>query len=297
MTSAHYKNFFGRQRSIQPVGKVEQWIGLALCIAMLAVGIFEQLVLNRSTSSDSFSPDWFLYATVGFFMAGIIQWNDRYQWSRIQTTIWWIGLLLLLWVANGLPFDLLRLTPLLPQRVDWPVLATKTLALTAALMLARILLVRHAVPVSNRYGYVAFVLAMPYPFLRTWWALGGTLGLMWPGAAGHGFLPWLASIPWLLAALLSLLLVSNWKWMSRRILVPAGWFATIVVATIAPAACWSLITKLMEGADFEFLGMATWIPCLLYGSWFFWAIAIGAATRVYQLRTFKSEGVTKGTRL
>ena len=66
-------------------------------------------------------------------------------------------------------------------RVDWPGLATRTLALAAAVVLARLALARPAAPASTRaatwYGYAAFVLALPYPVLRTWWALGGTLGL------------------------------------------------------------------------------------------------------------------------
>ena len=31
--------------------------------------------------------------------------------------------------------------------------------------------------------------------------------------------------------------------------------------------------------------MAGWVFALVYGSWFLWAIAAGAATRAYQLRT------------
>ena len=134
------------------------------------------------------------------------------------------------------------------------------------------------------YGYAAFGLALPYPVLRTWWALGGTPGLMWPGAAGQGFAPWLMSIPWLLAAALSLLLVSTWRLMPRRLLVIAGWSATAVVAMIGPAACWSLVPTLLGGNDTGLVGIAFWVPCLFYGSWLLWAIAAGAATRSYQLR-------------
>ncbi|MGE5846364.1 MAG: hypothetical protein ACM34O_06540 [Ignavibacteria bacterium] len=31
--------------------------------------------------------------------------------------------------------------------------------------------------------------------------------------------------------------------------------------------------------------MATWVPCLFYGSWLLWAITAGAATRSYQIRS------------
>jgi hypothetical protein len=171
------------------------------------------------------------------------------------------------------------------------------LALAAAIVLAHLALARPAAPASTRasawYGYAAFVLALPYPVLRTWWALGGTLGLMWPGAAGHGFTPWLACIPWLLAAVLSLLLVPTWRSLRvpRRLLLAAGWSATAVVAMIGPAACWSLVTKLAVGGDLGLEGIAAWVPCLFYGSWLLWAIAAGAATRSYQLHSASSADV------
>ncbi len=210
------------------------------------------------------------------------------QCLRVQRTLRWSGLLLMVWVANGLPIDLLRVVGLIPLGVDWPGLATRTLALAAAIVLAHLALVRPVAVVSTRaatwYGYAAFALALPYPFLRTLWALGGTLGLMWPGAAGHGFAAWLASIPWLLAAALSLLLVPVWHRVPRKLLLTAGWSATIIVAMIGPAACWSLVTKLINGNP-GLEGIANWVPCLFYGSWAFWAIAAGAATRSYQLRT------------
>jgi hypothetical protein len=82
------------------------------------------------------------------------------------------------------------------------------------------------------YGYAAFVLALPYPVLRTHWALGGTLGLSWPGAA-----------------------------------------------------CWVMVTTLASGRDTGVKGIAVWVPCLFYGGWLLFAIAEGAATRSYQLRS------------
>ena len=112
----------------------------------------------------------------------------------------------------------------------------------------------------------------------------GRSGSCRPGAAGQGWAPWLACIPWLLAAALSLLLVSTWRWPPRRLLLAAGWSATAVVAMIGPAACWSLVTTLVGGRDPGLDGIATWVPCLFYGSWLLWAIAAGAATRSYQLR-------------
>jgi hypothetical protein len=68
-------------------------------------------------------------------------------------------------------------------------------------------------------------------------------------------------------------------------LLTSGWTATTIVAMIGPAAFWSMINMLVEGKGTGFPGMATWVPCLFYSSWFLWAIAAGAATRNYQLRS------------
>jgi hypothetical protein len=212
----------------------------------------------------------------------------RTQWLRIRRALLWGGLVLMVWVANGLPFDLLRLTGLIPLAVEWPGLATRILALAAAIVLAHFVLAGPA-PASTRpaswYGYVAFVLALPYPVLRTWWAMGGTPGLDRPGAAGEGWAPWLLAIPWLMAAALSLLLVPARSVLPRRLLLAAGWFATAIVALIGPAACWALVKALSRGGAGPRGGIATWVFGLFYGSWFLWAIAAGAATRSHQLRS------------
>jgi hypothetical protein len=273
--------------------RAEPWIAVALCAAVLAARALEQLVRNRPAYARAFAPYWLPLAAVGLAAAGTIRLNGRPLWLRAQRALLWSGLLLMVWAANGLPLDLLRLTRLIPLGVDWPGLTRRTLALAAAVLLARLALARPATAASTRaatwYGYAAFALALPYPVLRTWWALGGTFGLMWPGAAGRGWAPWLLAIPWLLAAALSLLLVSTSSWMPRRLLLAAGWFATAVVAMIGPAACWALVTALVgsgdpRGGNFKG-GIAIWVFGLFYGSWLLWAIAAGAATRSYQLRS------------
>ena len=276
------------QSGRSPSSRAASWIALVLCAAVLLGRAVEHLVPNRPDYAQIFSPNWLPLVAAGFAAAGIILLNARPELLRLGRALRWSGLLLMVWAANGLPFDLLHLAGLMPLGVDWAGLATRTLALAAAVVLARQALARPAAPASTRaatwYGYVAFGLALPYPVLRTCWALGGELGLMWPGAAGHGFAPWLLSIPWLLAAALSLLLASTWRRMPRRLLLAAGWSATVIVAMIGPAACWSLITTSVRG-DTGVEGMAIWVPCLFYSSWFLWAIAAGAATRSYQLRS------------
>ncbi len=271
--------------------KTEQWVALALCAAVIAAGSLEHFVQNQSADTRTFAPGWIPFAAGMLAMSGIIPMNSRSWWLRVQRALLWCGILLMVWTANGLPFDFFSLAGLMPISVYWPGMVIRTLALAATVMLVRLALRRPTATASTRpaswYGYAAFLLALPYPILRTFWALGGTPGLTVPGAAGIGFIPWLASIPWLLAAALSLLLVSTRSRIPRKLLLAAGWSATAIVAMVGPSACWSLVSNLMAGDDLGLMGIATWVPCLFYSSWLLWAIAAGAATYSYQLRSAK----------
>ncbi len=269
--------------------RVEPWIGLALCAAVVLGWVVEHIVPNRPTYAQIFAPDWLPFAAAGIAAMGITPLGGPPRWLRVQTALRWGGLLLMVWAANGLPLDVLRVVGPIPLGVDWPGLATRGLALAAAFVLARPLLTDPTAPASPRpstwYGYAAFGLALPYPVLRTHWALGGTFGLLWPGAAGEGWVPWMASIPWLAAVALSLFLVSPPRWMPRRFLLAGGWSATAIVAMIGPAACWALVSGLASGADSDPGGIEVWVFALFYGSWFLWAVAAAAATRSYQVRS------------
>lgn len=271
---------------------------LVLCTVMLVLWSVRQIVRNQPTYAESFAPNWIPLIAIGFTVAGILRIKGYRQWSRLKQLLHWSGLFLMIWTANGLPFDLLGITGLIPSGIDWFGLTIRTLALVITLVLVRIDLSRTIKHTSaftaSWYGYAAFLLALPYPVIRTFWAFGGTIGLSKPGVAGSGFTPWLASLPWLLAAVLSLLLVSTSRRMPRRLLIVAGWTATTIVAMIGPSACWSLVTKLVEGSDLGLNGMATWVPCLFYGSWLLWGIAAGAATFSYQVRSSKPVDVLSG---
>jgi hypothetical protein len=282
--------------------RARPWVALALCVAVLAAWALEELVRNRPAYAEHFAPSWSPLAAAGLAVAGIImRFTGRVRWPRLGRALCWGGLLLMLWTASGLPLDLLRVTSLvvpglMPPGVDWTGLATRALALAALVVVALLVLERPAVSSSSRetgsshgvswYGLAAFALALLYPVLKTWWALGGSFGLRWPGADGlaGSFALWLPAVPWLLAAALSLLLSSPPRWMPRRLLLVSGWSATVVVAMVGPVACWSLISGLIAG-ETDFGGMAGWVFALVYGSWFLWAIAAGAATRSYQLRS------------
>ncbi len=292
------------QRSHTPGSRVESWIALVLCAAVTVGRTVEPLLSAQPAAALTPAPAWLPLAAAAFTAAGIGRLDGWPQWLRIQRASRWTAVLLMVWAANGLPFDLLTMTGTMGRRtaggaiviatVNWPGLVTRALALAAAVVLARLALKRSAAPVSTRpatwYGYAAFALALPYPVLRAVWALGGTPGLSRPGAGGHGYAPLVLAIPWVLAAILSLLLVPTWRWMPRRLLLVAGWTATAIVAMIGPTAVWALVSALVAPAapappDAKALGIATWVVALFYGSWFIFPIAAGAATRSYQLRS------------
>ncbi len=298
-TTAHRGRIKRPLSSDPPRARAEPRIALALCAAVVLGWAWEQLVPNPDGPQAFAAPEWLPLVAAGIAAAAIMPRAGSPRWLRVQRALRWSGLLLMVWAANGLPFDLLTAAGLMGHRtasgaivlssVYWPGLATRALALAAAVVLARLALARPAAPASTRpaiwYGYAAFLLALPYPVLRAHWALGGTLGLMWPGAAGRGWEPLLIAIPWVLAAALSLLLVALRSWLPRRLVLAAGWSATAIVASIGPAALWGLVIGLADGGARDNGGIETWVFALFYGSWFLWAIAGGAATRSYQLRS------------
>ena len=279
--------------------RVGPWVPVALCAGLALGWAVEQLVPNGSDASGALGPSWLPLAAAAVAAVGVRHPRSSGIEPRVRRAVAWTGLLLLVWVANGLLFDLLTLAGLIGHRaadgtmvmsvVYWPGLATRTVALAAAIVTARILLARQPRAASTGptawYGYAAFGLALPYPVLRLHWALGGSIGLGRPGAAGNGFEPLLLAIPWLLAAAVSLLLASPRRWMPRRLLLAAGWSATAIVATIGPSACWSVIVAMAGGASTDAQGIETWVFAVIYGSWFLWAIAGAAATRSYKVGT------------
>ncbi len=276
-----------------------RWIA-PLCAAVAAGWAIQRLVPNEADVVQAFTaPDWLPLAAAGFAAAGVMPFDGPPLWLRVRAALRWTGLLFMVWAASGLPFDLLTAAGLVGHKtaagelvmstVYWPGLVTRAFALAGLVVLARLTLARPAAPACTRprawIGYVAFVVALPYPVLRVHWALGGTLGLLSSGGAGVGWEPLLIAIPWALAAMLSLLLVWPPSWMPRRLLLVAGWSATAIVAMIGPAAFWSFVSAVASGGDMDGGEIELWVFGLFYGSWFLWAIAGGAATRAYQLRS------------
>lgn len=283
------------KRSLSRVDRLELWIALALCAAVAVAAVVQQLVHDRPDYTERFGPSWLPLVAAGVAAVGILMRLTGSPRLRLLRALCWSGLLLMLGAAGGLMIDLLRVVSLvvpglMPTAVDWTGLATRAFACAFAVVLARLVLAHTSALAPTRvaawYGYAALAFALPYPILKTWWALGGDFGLRWPGADGlaGSFALWLPAVPWLLAATLSLLLVVTPRWLPRRPLLAAGWFASVVVATFGLSACSAFVVGLLRG-DVDSGGMATWVFGLVYGSWLLWAIAAAAATGSYQVRS------------
>jgi len=273
------------------------WIALAMSLSVLISRATGQFIQTSQVNTFSRFTVLVLPLLAALCVLAMILSENKSKFQRIMN---WSALLMSIWIANKLPFDFLTMAGLIgdpsshmPAVVDWSGFITRSLALVTAVILGRMALSLPADVKSRRpatwYGFAAFVFALPYPLFRILWAFGATPGLSHPGAGGKGFSPLILAIPWALAAILSLLLVTPKPWKPRRFLLTAGWIATAIVATIGPAGCWALVTSQIVGTPEE-IGIAIWVFYLFYGSWFLWAITAGAATRSYQLRSIQLSG-------
>jgi hypothetical protein len=271
-----------------------QWIALVLSTAVMAATAVRFQAQAHSMDEVLTLPIFTVLCIMGMIISGEI--------PQIMRFLNWMALLMSIWIANKLPFDFLTMAGLIgnpvthqPVPVDWPGFVARALALIAAIFLGRMALALPIDVVRRRpasfYGYVAFILALPYPVFRILWAFGAAPGLYKAGAGGEGFSPLLLAIPWVLAAILSLMLITPKKWKPRRLILFAGWTASAIVSTIGPAGFWALVnnqTVAGPGAP----AMAMWVFYLFYGSWSLFAIAIAAATRSYQIRSVIKPGIT-----
>jgi hypothetical protein len=176
------------QSSDAPGSRAERWIALALCGAVALGRTVTHLLSAQPAAALAPAPVWLPLAAAAFAAVGIVRLDGWPQWPRIQRASRWTALLLMVWAANGLPFDLLTMTGTMGRRtasgaiviatVDWPGLVTRTLALAAAAVLARLALARQAAPASARpatwYGYAAFA----YPGFKRWATLVAYLPLL-----------------------------------------------------------------------------------------------------------------------
>ncbi|MGW5643277.1 hypothetical protein ACWEV3_16990 [Saccharopolyspora sp. NPDC003752] len=258
-------------------------------------------------------PDWAtpLAAAAGVLGAALLLSPLRAR--RALVAINGAAALLLLWAAGGILFDLLRLFGLMSLPPDWPMFATRAFALTSAILVFRatVLRVRALAGVCGRcggpaappppwLGYLGVLFALPYPVIKTNWALGGTIGLDYPDPARDGFTSgWLVVPAALIGIVLSLALVHRWgriwpRWVPglagrptpRGLLLVGGWFGTGLLFTMGPAGFATAVADLISGSSANAIpGMHYWPGALFYVSWMCWALVLGPSVYLYQRAT------------
>jgi hypothetical protein len=258
-------------------------------------------------------PHWATPLAAAAGALGAVLLMSELRARRALVTINGAAVLLLLWAASGILFDLARLLGLLGVAVDWPMFATRAFALTSAILLVRAMLRRvrelagrcercggPAEPPARWLGYLGVLFALPYPVIKTNWALGGTIGLDYPDPARDGFTSgWLVVPAALIGIVLSFALVHRWgriwpRWVPRLVgrptprglLLFGGWFGTGLLLTMGPAGLAALITDALTGQwSASIDGMHYWPAPLFYVSWLCWGLVLGPAVYQYQRAT------------
>lgn len=258
-------------------------------------------------------PGWAtpLAAAASVFGAALLMSPLRAR--RVLVAINGAAVLLLLLAAGGILFDLLRVFGLMDLLTDWPMFATRAFALTSAILLFRATALRvrelagtcarcggPAAAPPHWLGYLGVLFALPYPVIKTNWALGGTIGLDYPDPARDGFTSgWLAVPAALIGIVLSLALVHRWgriwpRWVPglagrptpRWLLLFGGWFGTALLFTMGPAGSATALADLISGTSPNAIaGMHYWPGALFYASWMCWALVLGPSVYLYQRAT------------
>jgi len=302
------------------------WAALGACTVTLVAIIFKSFLPHAPDYTMGFAPTW---VTAFAAILGVIALLLSIGWPRVRIMPRlivligaWGACILLVWSSAGIVFDSLRTAavlgiPGLPPVVDWPGFATRTVSLIGATLLALTTVTfqrvsRGACVVcghgslnkgkirSNVWiGYTAFMLSFPYPLLKIYWSLGGTLG----GGQNFGHHSAYGEVlVFGASALLSLALVQRWgrifpRWVPffsgkkvpRWILITGGWIATCMTAPMGFLAIFGSVMQGLGLADgpVRFDGNGLMVS-IVYGGWMLLGIALGGATWVYQQQTRSS---------
>jgi hypothetical protein len=281
------------------------WAALAACAATLGAVVARSVLPGLPAGQDyatGFAPPWITAIAAALGMAtallAIRRPAPRGTGRGALLVVAWGACTLLVWSAAGIVFDLFRAAavagiPGLPPVVDWPGLTGRAAALAAvATLAATIVSLQRAsreegTPAVLRHGrlfaYAAMVLSFPYPVLKVYWALGGTIG--WRDTFERH--PAVAETAMALGlAALSLALAQRWgRVIPRPLLLVAGWGASAALGSMGALVAFGTIAKelgLVAGpVGFD---AGNWVVYLAYGDWLLLGLSLGVATWAYQAR-------------
>ena len=299
------------------------WAALGACAVTLLAVILKPLFPDSPEYTKGFAPMW---VTAFAAIIGVIALLLSMGWTRVRLVprllvliSAWSASILLIWSSAGIVFDALRTAavigiPGLPPVVDWSGFVSRAISLTGATLLAMVTisfqrvsrgacvacgqgpLIKRKIRSNAWLGYAAFILSFPYPLLKIYWSLGGTL---WGGQNFGHYSAFGEILVFGASALLSLALVQRWgrifpRWVPffagkkvpRWIFIIGGWIAACMTAPMGLLAIF--------GASMQALGLADGpvrldgnglMVSMVYGGWLLLGIALGGATWVYQQQT------------
>ncbi|WP_344210153.1 hypothetical protein [Kribbella sancticallisti] len=208
----------------------------------------------------------------------------------------WVAAVLFLWGAGGVVLDAFRAffwVTGIPAgsfaEVDWPGAARRMTCLVAAAVLSTGLLrggeSRH-VWGSSWLGYAAFAAGFPYPMLKLYWSLGGSLAR--PAVYNEG-MPVMELFCLVAGAAVSLALVQSWgRRLPRVVVLIPAWFATGVLINMGALMVFGITSQALgitDGpVDFDDASSLLGVGAV-YLSWLVFGLTLGGATWAYQRTT------------
>ncbi|WP_132291615.1 hypothetical protein [Kribbella sp. VKM Ac-2568] len=221
---------------------------------------------------------------------------------RLVLVCGWTGAVLFLWAAGGVVLDAFRAfywATGIPAgefaQVDWPGALRRFVSLLAAAVVGAGTLRYQRATSDGRaprqwgsswLGYAAFAVGFPYPMLKLYWCLGGSIAR--PAVYTEGF-PVMELVCLVAGASLSLALAQSWgRRLPRRLVLAPAWFATAALVSMAALMVFGTASQLLGITDgpVDFGDTQSLVAVgTVYLSWLVFGLTLGGATLAFQRAT------------
>ncbi|MFD6179306.1 MULTISPECIES: hypothetical protein [unclassified Isoptericola] len=264
-------------------------LAVASCAAALLAGLLRLLGAPPAGYSAIFAPRAVVpvAATVALVALGLCA-----RRPRAGVPLGWAAVVLLFWGSGGLALEGFRAffaVTGIPAgdfaEVDVPGMAVRSLSALAAVTTALATwdaarAARPAAAPEPRWPrYVALAMCVPYPSLKVYWWLGGTVGRT---GSGTGGVPWMEVALFATGALVVAGLTGpRATGRLRPLLLAAGWLGSTAALTMGALMVFGTLGQLLGltagPVDLE-AGAITGLVAMTYGSWLAVGVALLAAT-------------------